>query len=122
MTTYTSVNEINPKTDQTVKIFDEFYLFESQVPSNEYDVVNSFFKSVFQDEIIAANFTTTLFRAAQESQTPVLDLLQSLQGQNQMELTATLCYYINGLRSLSTLLGIGQVTLPNYYAARNVIQ
>lgn len=122
MTVETSVNAPNLKTDQTVRIFDQFYQYEAQVPAEEYDIVHSFFLSVFENKSNAENFTITLFRVAQESKTPVLTLLQTLQGQSEMQLTALLAYYINGIRSLSTLLGVGQVVAPNYYAGHNVIQ
>lgn len=122
MTIQTSVNAPNLKTDQTVRIFDRFYQYEAQVSADEYDIVHSFFLSVFENKVNAENFTVTLFRVAQESKTPVLTLLQGLQGQSEIQLTALLAYYINGIRSLSTLLGVGQMVAPNYYAGRNVIQ
>jgi hypothetical protein len=122
MTIQTSVNVPNPKTDPTVKIIDLFYAYEQNVPAEEYNVVYSFFLTVMNTKEAANNFTTALFRAASTSNTPVLTLLQTLQGQPPMELTATLAYYLNGQRSLSTLLGVGQIVLPNIYAARNVIQ
>lgn len=122
MTLATSVNDPNPRTDKTVRIFDQFYQYDAQVPAEEYDIVNSFFQSVFNSKLAANNFTVTLFRVAQESKTPVLTLLQTLQQKNKIELDTTLAYYINGLRSLTTLLGVGQIVSANYYAARNVIE
>lgn len=116
-----SVNQSNPKVDLTVKVFDEFYDFAVDVDANEYDAVNSYFESVFTDNTIALNFTTTMFRIADETGTPVLTLLQEIQGQDDIELTATLAYYLNGLRSPTTLLGINAVVTPNYYTARNVL-
>ena len=116
-----SVNEVNSKVDLTVRVFDNFYNFSVEVDSNEYDVVNSYFKSVFKNNQIAQNFSTTLFRIAQETETPVLVLLEQIQGQTQVEMTATLAYYLNGLRSPATLLGINSPVIPTFWAARNVI-
>jgi hypothetical protein len=45
-----SVNEINPKIDLTVRIFDTFFDLDIEVDSNLYDAVNSFFQSVSADE------------------------------------------------------------------------
>ena len=42
-----SVNTINPAVDLTVRVYDDFYQFAVDVDANEYDVVNSFFESVF---------------------------------------------------------------------------
>ena len=115
-----TVNYSNPKVDATVRVFDQFYAFEQQVPAQEYDAVYSYFRSVFGTEEAAGNFTVTLFRVANESATPVMTLLQEIQAQGQPELTLTLCYYLNSLRSSSTLLGLNATVTPNFYVARNV--
>lgn len=115
-----TVNEVNPRIDQTVQIFDRFYDYTANVPAQEYDIVLSYFRSVFTTELAAENFTTALFRVAQESETPVLTLLQSMEGQNSVELTISMAYYLNSIRSPATLLGVLTPTTPNFYTARNV--
>ena len=117
-----TVNYVNPQTDRTIKIFDQFYNYATTVATDEYDAVNSYFKSVFGTAEAAGNFTVTLFRIAQQSDIPVMNLLEQIQGQSQAELTLTLAYYINGLRSKATLLGLNASVTPNYYVARNVRQ
>ena len=117
-----TVNEINPKIDQTVQIFDQFYNYSANVPAMEYDIVLSYFRSVFTTTLAAENFTTSLFRVAEESETPVLTLLQSMEGQNSVQLTISMAYYLNSLRSPATLLGVLTPTTPNFYTARNVRQ
>jgi hypothetical protein len=115
-----TVNYVNPATDQTVRIFDEFYTYAANVPQLEYDAVYSYFASVFGTKEAAGNFTVTLFRISQTSDIPVMTLLEEIQGQAQPELTLTLAYYLNGQRSKTTLLGLNQATQPNFYVARNV--
>jgi hypothetical protein len=115
-----SVNYANPRTDATVRIFDRFYSYDVDVPVDEYDAVNSYFLSVFGTAEAAGNFTVTLFRIAQQSSIPVLTLLNQITGLNGPELTATLAYYLNSVRSNSTLLGINVATQPNYYVAHNI--
>lgn len=117
-----TVNYANPKTDQTVTIFDNFYNYEVVVPQAEYDAVYSFLRSVFKTAAAAANFTVSVFRISQESDIPVMTLLEELQGQSTIQLTTTLAYYLNNLRSPSTLLGVNVTVVPNYYVARNVRQ
>jgi hypothetical protein len=116
-----SVNQLNTNIDLTVRVYDNFYNFGIDVPSNEYDVVNSYFKSVFDSREAADNFTVTLFRIAEQTGVNVLTLLNQLADQDQIQITATLGYYLNGLRSPSTLLGINTTVTPNVWAARNVI-
>lgn len=116
-----TVNAVNPSVDITVRVFDDFYNFSVEVDSNTYDIVNSFMNSVFTTAAAAENFTTTLFRISDQTSVPVLDLLQQLQGQNDIQLTATLAYYLNGLRSPATLLGVNEPAVPNSYVARNIL-
>jgi hypothetical protein len=115
-----SVNTYNTAIDQTVQLFDRFYDYETNVPAQEYDAVYSYFLSVFGTADAAGNFAVTLFRISQENQIPVMDLLQQLEGLDNIELTLTMAYYLNNLRSASTLLGINQPVTPNYYVAHNV--
>ena len=116
-----TVNSVNTNVDLTVRIFDQFYSYEQFVAVEEYDVVYSFLRSVFTTDQAAGNFTVSLFRIADETRTPVLTILANIQGQDSIQLTQTLCYYLNNLRSGSTLLGFGTAVTPNYYTARNVL-
>ena len=116
-----SINETNYKIDLTVRVFDDFFGFELLVDAADWDVVSSYFKSIYTTKIAAENFATALFRVANEQNESVLTLLQQLQtASGPAELDLTLAYYLNNLRSNSTLLGTSQPVQPNYYAARNV--
>jgi hypothetical protein len=115
-----SVNAINTKTDLTVQIFDRFYGYEQQVPVDQYDAVNSYFRSVFDSIEAAGNFTVSVFRVSNQTGIPVMNLLQQFQGQSAPQINLTLAYYLNGIRSSSTLLGINVPTQPNFYIARNI--
>jgi len=113
-----TVNATNFKIDKTVRIFDQFYKFDIIVPVEEYDIIYSYFLSVFTTAEAAGNFTVVLFRVSQESGTPVMELFQQVHGQGLPELTLTLAYYVNSLRSPLTLLGVNVPTIPNFYAGR----
>jgi len=117
-----SVNNANLNLDQTVRVFDQFYNYDVNVPAAEYDVVNSYFLKTMKNKQAAGNFTVSLFRVAEETGVPPLTLLQQFQGVNGVNLNVTLAYYLNQIRSLATLLGVGVPVTPNAYAARNVIQ
>jgi len=116
-----TINYPNPRTDLTVKIFDNFYIFATEVPVDQYDVVFTYFETVFGDKLAAENFTITLFQISQSTAIPVLTLLDEIRGLDQIRLTSTLAYYLNNQRSNSTLLGINALVTPNFYAARNVL-
>jgi hypothetical protein len=115
-----SVNVPNISTDLTVQIFDRFYGYQQQVPVDQYDAVLSYFKSVFGSKEAAGNFTVSVFRISHATNIPVMTLLQQFQGQTAPQINLTLSYYLNGIRSKSTLLGMNVPTQPNYYVARNI--
>jgi len=116
-----TVNSLNTNVDLTVRIYDQFYTYEQFVSAEEYDVVFSYMKSVFTTDLAAGNFTVALFRIADTTGVSVLTILSNIQGQNSIQVTQTLAYYLNNLRSTSTLLGYGALSTPNYYTARNVL-
>lgn len=110
------------KIDQTVLIFDSFYNINLTVNANEYDVVNSYFVEVSDDEAIAANFTSFMFYIAQESGVSVLSLLEEIKGtQNTLEMNALISYYLNTFKSKQALYGVGNIPNPNQAVQRNVV-
>jgi len=118
-----SVNYTNYNIDQTVRVFDNFYDYDVNIPVGDYDVVNSYFKSVMTTKQAADNFTVSLFRVAQDTKIPPLELLKVFQaGGTEMDLNINMAYYLNSIRSRATLLGVGIAVAPNFYAARNVVQ
>jgi len=117
-----SINYENTNLDQTVRVFDAFYEYDVDVPAAEYDVVNSFFKSVMTTRLAADNFTVSLFKVAQDTKIPALTLLQAFEGVSGMNLNVSMAYYLNTIRNRATLLGVGVPVTANFYAARNVVQ
>lgn len=109
--------------DNTVKIFDNFYNTSLVVPSNQFDIVRGFFLSVCTDKKTAENFTSFLFRVAQESGIDALTLLDNIKGTatNTVELNQTMAYYLNSLKSKTSLYGVAVVPRPVVPVARNVV-
>jgi hypothetical protein len=115
-----SVNNANPGLDPTVRVYDQFYQYDASVPATEYDAVLSFFMSRLKDKTAAKNFTTSVFRISTATGTSALDILAQLESQPGIQLSATLAYYMNSLRSKTTLLGVGGVTYGNPFVSRNI--
>jgi hypothetical protein len=109
-------------TDQTVRIFDSFYSFDTIVNAGEYDIVHSYFISICDTVKIADNFTAALFKIAQETQIYILDLLGQIKGKSTMELNQIMAYYLNSFKSKTTLYGVSIAPRPNQPVARNIIQ
>jgi hypothetical protein len=108
--------------DSTVRIFDDFYAFDLVVNGNEYDIVHSYFVSTCDTKQIADNFTANLFRISQQTQVPVLDLLNYIKGlNNKLEMNTVITYYLNSFKSKTSLYGIGTIPQPNQPVARNIV-
>lgn len=117
-----TVNAINSNVDLTVRVFDNFYNYDVSVPAAEYDIVYSYFRSVMNNAEAAGNMAVNLFRVSDSTNIPVLTLLETMKGKTGIELTLNLAYYLNNIRSRTTLLGVNANPTPNFYAARLVIQ
>ena len=116
-----TVNTTNFNIDQTARVYDQFYNFDINVPADEYDIVYSFFLREMTTPRAAGNFTVSLFRVAETTGISPLTLLDEFKGQNGINLSASLAYYLNSIRSRATLLGVGVAVVPNFYQARNVL-
>lgn len=114
--------DIKSNLDPTVRIFDQFYSFDMNINSNEYELVYSFFRSVTNDIQIAKNFTVFLFKISQETDINVLELLSQLEGNSKLDINKILAYYMNSFKSKTSLYGVGQIPQPNMSVYRNVIQ
>jgi hypothetical protein len=117
-----TLNAINTNVDLSVRVFDNFYRYDVNVPAAEYDIVYSYFKSTMSNADAAGNMAANLFRVADTTNIPVLTLLESMKGKTGIELTLNMAYYLNNIRSRATLLGVNANPTPNYYAARLVVQ
>ena len=116
----TNINDINPKIDLTVQIFDRFYGYQQEIPVQEYDAVRSYLLSVFSTDSQADSFTTTLFRMSAASGIPAMQLLQSMEGMSKPQVTLLFAFYLNTFQSRSTMLGVQATVVPNYYVAHNI--
>lgn len=117
-----TVNYVNTSLDQTVRVFDQFYNYDVQVPAAQYDIVYSYFLQEMGDRTVAGNFAVSLFQVADSTGINALSLLDNLKGLTGLNLTLNMAYYMNQIRSTATLLGVNSQVVPNYYAARAVLQ
>lgn len=107
--------------DRTVRVFDNFYKFNLNVPANEYDVVYAYMRSVCDDDTIAQQFTALLFKISQEIGVNSMQLLQELQGKNAIKMNQTMAYYFNSFKSKTSLYGHAVLSKPNQSVARNIV-
>ena len=117
-----SVNVTKNNTDKTVLIFDQFYEKELVISQADYDLVNSFFRKYYSDSDIANDFTSVFFQIVNGYKITVEELLAKFrETENPIQIDQMTAYYLNGLRSKATLVGVNVVQNPSFYAARNVL-
>jgi len=109
------------KTSTTVQIRDDFYNFNATIPVNEYDMVYSILRDSMQNNTAAENFTAAIFQIAAANSVSPIDLINSFNTTNKLELTASIASYLNEIRKPTTLLGVPNKVNPNIFAARNVL-
>jgi predicted RNA-binding protein Jag len=90
-------------------------------PGPEYDHVYSVFLKIMKDETAAKSFTYSLYQIAQETETYVMTLLESMDTSSVMSINTSMAYYLNALNSPSTLYGVQNPVTSKYYAGRNVL-
>lgn len=113
---------INNQLDRTVQIFDQFYNVNLVIDANNYEVVNSFFENITNSASIAKSYTATLFIIAQQTNIPVMTLLDNIKGSNnRLELDASMAYYLNSVKTKTVMYGVGVVPSPNQQVQRNIM-
>lgn len=115
-------NEPQSQLDRTVKVFDQFYNVDVNVAADTYEIVYSYFESVTSSKNVAKNFSAVLFAIAQQTGLKVMELLDNIKGvNNRLELDATMAYYLNSIKSKTTLYGVSVLPAPNQQVQRNVL-
>ena len=107
--------------DKTVRVFDQFYNFDLVVNAAQYEIIYSYFYSVNNNKTIATNFTALLFRIAAVTGEDPMTLLNDITGKEKLKANATLTYYLNSIKSKTTLYGLSSVPQPNQSVQRNVV-
>jgi hypothetical protein len=112
---------ISVNSDQTTTILDTFYDDTNIVPTNEYDIVHSYFIANTKNKTIAENFTSMIFRISQETKIDALELLDFIKGKDKLEANRVICYYLNSFKSKSSLYGISSLLTPIESVQRNIV-
>ena len=108
--------------DTTVKIFDQFYNLNLVVNADQYEIVYSFFKEYTSSIATAQSFTTTLFLIANQTQSNVLELLQTFEGSDKLKVSLTMAYYLNSVSNKTVMFGVNNIFVPNNTVQRNILQ
>ncbi len=108
--------------DNTVRLFDQFYNFNLVIDGSQYDIVYSYFLKTTNSKTIATNFTGILFRISNITGENALTLLDEMKKTDALTASSLMTYYLNSLKSKTTLYGIANFPVPNEMVQRNIVQ
>lgn len=99
-------------------------LYNSKVPVDaaQYELVLSFFKSVTTTQAAAKSYTQNLFDISAQTGHDIMDLLDSMEGLDGMQVSATLAYFKNTFSDKTVMYGVTGVVQPVQHVARNVLR
>lgn len=107
--------------ENSIRIFDNFYNFDLVVDANQYELVRSFFYKLTNSKTATDNFTLLIFRISSMSGENPLDLVDYLQDKSKLEVNSILAYYLNSIKSKTTLYGVNSTPNPNSNVQRNIV-
>jgi hypothetical protein len=109
--------------DPTAVIYNSFYAVQPELNASKYEIVLSFFKNYCEDDATAESFALFLFKISELSDVDVLELLDTFQGDTEMQISATMAYYLNTLnRNKIILYGIDNILGPIMSVQRNIVE
>ena len=115
------IDETYTELDKTVRLYDSFYSLDLVVNANQYEIIYSYFLDVSGSKSVARNFTTFLFRISNLTSIDAMELLSYIKGTTKLEMNGIMAYYLNAIRSKTTLYGVGSQPIPNETVQRNIV-
>lgn len=120
-TTSLPYNQI-PSTDTEMKtFFNQYYTQSTSYPSNQIDAVVGFFEKRGFDKIGAVSVATVLLQQAKTDNVNVFTLLETLNGQSDVQISALIAQILNSNRSATSTLGYKIETIDDLLESRNIL-
>lgn len=112
----------NPDSGQEVKnFFDSYFIQNISFPAEQVDAVVGFFKKRGFDDLASNSTAILLLQQAKLDQVNVFDLLDTLKGLSEIQLSAVVAEVLNYNRQKNSTLGYRQQDTSEVYEARNII-
>jgi len=123
MTNNTSnIPTTNTDSAQPVKtFFDKYFVEPISLPAGEIDAVIGFFEKRNFDKTAAVNVSTILLQQAKLDNVNVFQLLDTLKGLNDLQLSNIVAEILNVNRSKISTLGFKINNTQNQFEKRNIV-
>ena len=114
-------NPTNDSANEVKAFYDEYYTKPLSYPSNQVDAVVGFFESRDFDKSAAISVATVLMRQAKLDGVKVFELLDTLKGLNELQLSAIVTEVMNASRDRISTIGFKVDNNINQVEARNIL-
>ena len=114
---------ISPKNTQekVAKFFDEYYSAPLEFPSNEVDAVIGFFENRGFEKTSAATIGSVLMRQAKIDEVKIFELLDTLKGFDEVQLSKVVTEVLNYNRQKMSSLGYKIDQSDSKLESRNIL-
>lgn len=114
--------EVNDSSEEVRNFFDKFFLHQISFPSNQIDAVLGFFLKRGFDEQAARSTAIVLLNQARLENLNPLQLLDSLKGYTDVQLSQIVTEVLNTYRDRRSALGYKLTKLEETLESRNIVQ
>jgi hypothetical protein len=112
----------NPDSGTEVKnFFDSYFIQNINFPAEQVDAVVGFFKKRGFDDLAANSTAIVLLQQAKLDEVNVFELLDTLKGLSELQLSAVVTEVLNYNRQKNSTLGYRQQDNSERFESRNVI-
>jgi|TARA_B110000977_G_scaffold28272_1_gene36143 hypothetical protein len=106
---------------KTTEFFDKYFTKKLSFPSNEVDAVIGFFTKRGFDEAAAQSTSTILLEQAKIDDVNVFDLLDTLKGLNEVQLSTVVAEVLNYNRDSTSSIGFKRPESVDKLEKRNIV-
>lgn len=118
--TNSDLSNLNIK-DLTTRFFDNFYNREISYNASEVDAVIGYFLKRGFDKIAAVNTAGVLLQQASKDQITVFQLIDTLKGVNDVQLSNIVAQILNYNRSKTSKIGYRSQSITQLFDQRNIL-
>jgi hypothetical protein len=120
MNSYSNI-PVNNSSDPTVQAFDNFYTAPVELNASVLAAMKGYFTNRGFGEVSAESIAVTIMTQAKQDGYNAMQILDTLKGLNDVELSGLVAEILNYNRFKSSSLGFAAVFQPNPEIARNII-
>jgi len=122
MNTYSNLPPKNyTDKNSTVLAFDSYYTKPLELNAGMFDAMKSFFTARGFEITAAESIVVTIIKQAKKDNYNPMEILDTLKGLTDVELSALVAEIVNNNRLKTSFLGYGLPFQPNYQVSRNIV-